>query len=346
MNKTQEIGYKPLMTQKPNDNLNSDNLAEIDDKLKNNHFDEYYKLLNGLEMPLVPVSDLIYQKMNMICGQSIKNNLPEIPNLYQNLIIPVLPGNIPIMLFNESSADEENNQNENLMINKFKEDNSKVFRNTTNLILPQFENNGGQWPKTSPYACWNCDTFFDGTPWGMPEKEVDGKFYCYGNVCSAECSARYLVDHETTADFWMKYSLLCIIYQKAYSLPPDTKVSIAAPRESLFKYGGKFTYNEYHEKHKHDKIIEIYKLPLIPVLLHIEEISKSTNINSIIEKNNLRQFNVQTNKNLLKTTKHSRFIPIDPQKLIKAEENLKQKTQERLQSNFNLDDCFLKQPNC
>jgi len=339
INKTQQIGYKPLISQKPTPQTNSDDLAEIDEKHKDNNFDEYYKLLNNLEMPLVPVNDLLFQqKTNGVFGGQA-TNLPDIPNVYQSSIMPVLPENIPIRLFDESGGNQEEYKDENKggSNNKQIEENCRAFRNTTNLILPQFNNNGGQWPEKSPYACWNCDIFFDGTPVGNVEKEVNGHFYCCGNFCDFPCAARYLVDRESTTDFWNRYSLLCVIYQKAHNLPPGTKVPIAAPRESLTKYGGKLSYEEYHQATKLNKTIEIYKLPLIPVLLHIEEISKSTNINNIIQKNNLKQIQSKTQP---KSQKISRFIPIDPQKLIKAEENLKQKAQERLQSNYTLDDCF------
>jgi hypothetical protein len=337
INKTQEVGYKPLISQKPIPHTNSDHLAEIEEKQKDNNFDEYYKLLNNLEMPLIPVTDLSQQKMGMVCG-NLGNDLPEIANIYQNIIIPVLPENIPIKLFDESNIDQDDYREEYKGSNNNKqiEENCRAFRNTTNLVLPQF-NNGGQWPEKSPYACWNCDIFFDGTPIGNVEKEVNGHFHCYGNFCDFPCAARYLSDRESTTDFWSRYSLLCVIYQKAHNLPPGTKVPIAPPRESLTKYGGKLSYEEYHQATKLNKIIEIYKLPLIPVLLHIEEISKATNINNIIQKNSLKQ---AQSKAQPKAKKISRFIPIDPQKLSKAEENLKQKAQERLQSNYTLDDCF------
>ena len=335
--KTQQIGYKPLVTQKPVDNSKFLDLADIEEKQKDTHFDEYFKLLNSLEMPLISVPDLMQQ--NMICGDQ-KNNLPEIPIIYHNLAITVLPGNVPLKLFNEDDEEENLTGVNAYQGEKSKEENSKAFRNTTNLILPQFSGNGGKWPEKSPYACWTCDIFFDGTPIGIPEKESEGQFHCYGNFCDFPCAARYLCDREDKSEFWTKYSLLCVVYQKAYSLPPDTRVPIAPPRESLSKFGGKLSYEEYHQARKLNKTIEIYKLPLIPVMLHIEEISKSTNINNIIEKNNSKQN--FSSKIPPKIKKVNRFIPIDPQKLIKAEENLKLKTQERLQSNYTLDDCFIK----
>jgi hypothetical protein len=354
INKTHDIGYRPLVPQKSLDNGENQGFAASVSltpttvpnisNTSNANFDEYYKLLNNLEMPLIPVADLSHKKLNMICGKTLRTEIPEIPNVYQTIVMPVLPENVPIHLFDESETDYNSNQFDQWGRKVGGDDNFKAIKNTTNLMLPQFGLNGKQWPEKSPYACWNCDIFFDGTPIGCPEKEVEGYFYCYGNFCSFGCVARYLKDREDSIDYWKKYSLLCIIYQKAYNLPAGSKVALSPQRETLTKYGGKLSYEEYHLTNQLHKIIEIYKLPLIPVMLHIEEISRSTNINNIIKNNtkNLQQQQQQHQniKSTIKTKKATRFIPIDPQKLIKAEENVKQKHQERLQSTYTLDDCL------
>lgn len=332
MNQTQQIGYRPLSLQRSFDHIevpssnHLSNLSDLSEKSKEHNFDEYYKLLNNLELPL-SIPD-IKQKMN-VC---FENQLPEIPNVYQNILVPVLPENVPIHLFNETEPDTINDT-------KMKSRNQKLFRNTTNILLPLFDNCGNQWPEQSPYACWNCDEFFDGAPMGCPEKEVDGKFYCYGNFCDFSCTARYMDDRLDSVDFWNQYSLLCIIYQKAYNLQANIAVPIAPPPESRLRCGGTLSDDEYHQASKDGRIVEIYKLPLIPVLLHIEEISRSTNINNLIQKNqNLTDSRLSSKK----SKKNHRFIPIDPLKLSQAEENIKQKTYERLQSNYSctLDNCF------
>ncbi len=318
--KTQQVGYKPLIA--------TENV--IEDSKPN--FDEYYKLLNSLEMPMASVTDFNRQKITTSFGSTLKAHLPDIPNLYQTSILPILPGNVSIRLFNQQSDDTStNNQTGGSQLN---------FRKSSNLILSQFNHIIGtnhKWPETSNYPCWNCDIIFEGTPIGIVDKEVNGDFYCSGNCCDFPCAARYLAERENTIDFWSKYSLLCLLYQKAFNLPPNTKVPIAPPREALIKYGGKYSYETYHSLHKHNKTAVIYKLPLIPVMLHIEEISRTTNINNIIEKN-LNQ--LQTPIIPLKNTKVNRFIPVDPARQLKAESNWKLKTNERLQSNYTLDNCL------
>lgn len=307
INKSKKIGYdhqSNLQIAGKDEVTNSSEIGRIADEKYD--FNEYYNLLNKLEMPLIPVSQQISEKM-----------LPQIPNLYQNIVIPILPENVPLQLFDHHNSDP-----------------IETFRNTDTLLLPLLDNNH-KWPEKSPYACWNCDTYFSGTPIGAPDKEVGGNFHCYGNFCWFSCAARYLSDHENTVDFWEKYSLLCTIYQMAYNLPPETKVPIAPPKETLLKYGGKLTYEQYHNESKLDQTVMIYKLPLIPVLLHISELSRSANINNIIQTNQQKHSKVSA-----KQPKTKKVIPIDPMRVSQAEANIKQKTQTLLQSKYTLDKCL------
>jgi hypothetical protein len=190
--------------------------------------------------------------------------------------------------------------------------------------------NDGIWPEKSPYACWNCDTYFTGTPIGVPEKETDGHFYCHGNFCSFECTARYLADHENTINYMEKYSLLCLIYQKAYDYPPEIKVPLAPPKEVLIKYGGKLSYEHYHNANQRDQIVEVYKLPLIPTSMQIGEMYRSTSINNLIK--------IPPKS----APKPQKFVPIDPQKISIAERNIKHKNVLLIQSNYSqtLDKCL------
>lgn len=267
------------------------------------NFREYYTLLNNLELPITSKD---------------KKDLPEISDVYKNTVVPILPENVPIKLFNEK----------NIKLN-----NNAEYRTTQDILLPLLLN-GDKWAEKSPYACWNCDSYFSGTPIGIPEKESGGFFHCCGNLCTFECAARYLVDHATSGDFWNKYSLLCMMYQMAYNLPPETKVKFAPPKVSLMKYGGTLTYDMYHNRSDSDPVIEIYQLPIVPVLLHIGEMYKSTDINNIIRDNSKKQ-RVPSNQ-----TKTKNFIPIDPAKITQAEENISQKKNSIAGSKYNLDKCL------
>jgi hypothetical protein len=222
--------------------------------------DSYYKLVNDLEIP--------HEDKNKI---TIVNT---------DIIIKVLPENVPIHLFNYSKTNGKSDviaRNTNY---------DYVTGNTENKLLPLFDIDGVKWPTSSPYACWNCDAYFKGPPIGIPEKESGETFHCQGNFCRFECVARYLFDHESGSEYWNKYSLLCIMYKKAMSLDSCIKVKMAPPRETLLKYGGKYTHEEYHKTIDDNKIIDIYKLPLIPILFYIAETSQSIDIQGIMNKHN------------------------------------------------------------
>ena len=127
-----------------------------------------------------------------------------------------------------------------------------------------------------------------------------------------------------------KYSLLCLIYQKAYDYPPEIKVPLAPPKEVLIKYGGKLSYEHYHNANQRDQIVEVYKLPLIPTSMQIGEMYRSTSINNLIK--------IPPKS----APKPQKFVPIDPQKISIAERNIKHKNVLLIQSNYSqtLDKCL------
>lgn len=282
----------------------------------NMHIEDYYTLVDQLELPLNHSIDLF-----------------NIPNLYSDVAIPVLPENIPAHLFNEIGMNEID-MDETI----FPYSSQTSTRQTGRIMLPAFCQHGN-WPETSSYACWNCDSFFDGTPIGIPERETNGKFYCYGNFCCFECAARYLADRDNVVDFWNQYSLLCILYQLTYKLPPNTKVPIAPQKEVLSKYGGCISYEQYHTLSQLDKTVAIYQLPMIPVLLQIEELSKSINIDKLIQKKKMVSDNNPLEQES-KNHKKKRYVPLDSYQVQQAENNIRIKTNERLQHTYTLDDCF------
>jgi hypothetical protein len=238
--------------------------------------------------------------------------LPEIPQLYTELAIPLQPNQVPVKLFSDNIIAE-------LDTNSVTE----LPRNTSNLLLPLFKSNEEKWPEKSHYACWNCDVTFSNQPIGIPDREKSGTFYCYGNFCRFECAARYLYDRESMPDFINKYSLLCIMYQKAYGLPPHIRVNIAPPRESLLKYGGILNHREYHQvSQEGSNRVEIYKLPMVPVMLHIEEVSKSVNISNLL----IGQGHGQSTKTTGQVKgRKTHVVQIDPVAVAKAEEAVRQR---------------------
>uniref|UniRef100_A0A6C0BLJ0 MYM-type domain-containing protein n=1 Tax=viral metagenome TaxID=1070528 RepID=A0A6C0BLJ0_9ZZZZ len=287
---------------------------------------EYYNLLNKLEIPYAPL-----EHKTTTDGQEGYSS-SAIPNLYPVITIPISPAGVPINLFDENQVSPSLHGEES----RAGSTGGRV-RNTSAIMLPLLDSHGN-WPEKSPYACWNCDSYFNGTPWGIPDTQkepADGNYYCYGNFCSPGCVARYLCDHEDPSNFWEKYSALCHIYQKVYSLSPETKVPILPPKECLTKYGGNLSYEGYHSFAISDQKMEIYKLPLVPVLLHIGEMYRSSDINTILQNNAQKTPTYPPS-----VTKSKRFVPLDPIKCKQAVDSVNQKNSLMLKSGHNLDQCL------
>lgn len=248
--------------------IGSNDLNKIQERFMRNNCDDYFNVINDMELPQTMTS------------------ISNVPNIYSDVVLPVLAGNLPIKLLDKYDNTCVNMSN---------------YRKTGNIMMPVLKPDSHKWPEKSPYACWNCDSYFTGTPIGIPDKTHGEHFYCYGNFCCFECAGRYLIDNEKDIDTRYKYSLLCRMHQIAFDLPPDSKVVPAPPRQLLSKYGGNLSYEEYHQTHQCNKIYEIYKLPLIPVLMHIGEMYKTTNIENIMKSNT---------KQTLPTQKKQIYIPL------------------------------------
>ena len=103
-------------------------------------------------------------------------------------------------------------------------------------------------------------------------------------------------------------------------------MQIAPTRETLNKYGGPLSIEEYHNVTKHHQVVEIYKLPLIPITIHIGEISRSTS-------------NPQTTMKS-HTSKPRKYIPLDPLKMNQAVENVRAKNDSLLKNCETIDKCL------
>ena len=125
-------------------------------------------------------------------------------------------------------------------------------------------------------CCWNCAYKI---PYkesvGIPVDIVEQSFRCYGYFCSWNCAARYLYDKffvTNPQDYYNQYSLLCIAYQRINNC---TKCILnkAPPKEVLKECGGTVDYDDYRNN---DRVIDFYKLPLVPLNIYIMNMTKPT----------------------------------------------------------------------
>jgi hypothetical protein len=287
---------------------------------------------SSLPLPLSLSLSLSKQKINIPTYESILDDLNYsninneklyIPNFYPTKVINLNPEIIPINIINKPNISNLVNLNipqsnsVNLNGTQSNSVNSTKPNNDLLILCPLLKNKyGNDWPDKSSYLCWNCDMSFNTCPIGIPDKEYMGKYYCYGNFCSFQCSARYIYDKESHTDYIKKYSMLCTLYQTVNNLTADNKIIMAPSRELREKYGGNISDEKYREiiNSSNDEIkYEIYKLPLVPTYLHISQIYNNIG--------NLNKLN--TKEQIKEVSKEKKYIPLDKDDLRKSQDNVK-----------------------
>tara|TARA_Y100000590_G_scaffold169390_1_gene193986 strand:+ start:335 stop:1603 length:1269 start_codon:yes stop_codon:yes gene_type:complete len=171
--------------------------------------------------------------------------------------------------------------------------NYKSPENKTYNTLTQFKdgNKNMKWPtKTSVYCFWDCHPFSN-IPIAIPTKIENGVYHLYGCFCSLECAAAYIF--ETYENPWEKYSLLHLLYNKT------TNIKIAPSKQVLNIFGGAININNFRNMNAIKNIN--YKI-IMPPFLSIIPMQKEVIINN--------KYN---------------YIPVDKQKLNKADESLRLK---------------------
>lgn len=316
--------------------MNKQYIVSLNVSLKDiERMNNYNSIINELELPYIyeNESDIIF----------------NIPNLYPVKTINICPSTIPIEILNDkltaivmennSSVDESisvsvsgsvsgsgsGSEIELGLETGTEHINEKNFVNNSFIICPLLKDKYGKaWPVKSPYLCWNCDMEFNGCPVGIPDKEYMGKYYCYGNFCWFSCAARYIYERETQSEYWRKYSLLCVLYQQVYNLSDESKIKLAPSKELRLKYGGNLKDKDFRDLMLNDVSFEYYKLPLVPIYLHISQVYNNLNISNVIENNKLRDHRVIQNE--------KKFIPINLNDVKKSQENLKKYVIEKAKS--------------
>ncbi len=239
-------------------------------------------------------------------SKEIKEDL-TINNFYNKNIIPLLNGNVPIKLFDKELTESDYIENNN----------KEYIKNNSNLICPLFkQTNGNKWPSSSPYRCYNCHCFFSGVPVGAPVKIYKETIECTGNYCDYGCMLRDLYETLDINEFIEKYSIICTMYSIQYGID-DFQLVMALSKYMLLEFGGKLTYQEYHDYHKinKDSIIEVEKYPFVPSIMRIYDVKIQSNIKMNFEQE-FRKKKIEVKEKL--------NIPIDKEKLEKSKNVVKQ----------------------
>lgn len=184
----------------------------------------------------------------------------------------------------------------------------KMEQNNKNKIISdnmndfKKSNEGNTLPVETNINCWWCCHEFSDTPFVLPIKKVNNRINAIGCFCSAECATSWNFNSDKrNDDIWESYSLLNLLYRKHLN-GSVLKIKFAPPRESLIKFGGSLTIEEFRSSNSsYNKKIKNICYPIISLIPQMEEVFMS-----IADKSN-------------------NYIPVDYGRIKKANNDLKLK---------------------
>jgi len=185
---------------------------------------------------------------------------------------------------------------------------------------------GGKYTDTTPYrstdtsCCWWCTLPFNWPSYSMPIQHYskDKKYSTLGVFCSPECCAAYVFDNAGRyGDSWKQYEMLHRMVHKMID-NKRVRIKLAPPRETLRKYGGTYTDEDYRELvNNYRTEVRMVMPPVFPVQTVIEETPADYN----------------------KPTK--KFVPIDATRVERATNELRLKRKKK-QSSENTLETFMR----
>lgn len=125
--------------------------------------------------------------------------------------------------------------------------------------------------KNTDICCWWCTEKFDNLPCFIPEKHSKGKYHVFGCFCSYNCAAAYNISMNDYK-VWDRYSLIKRLYNDIYENNENlVDVDIAPPRETLKKFGGHLSIQEFRGSGKNDREYRFIMPPMVSIIPFIEE---------------------------------------------------------------------------
>ena len=100
----------------------------------------------------------------------------------------------------------------------------------------------------------------------IPKYELKGVYYCYGNFCSPECAASFLMNENVdSSKKFERYYLLNNVYCKIYNYEKNIKCA-PSPFYMLEKYFGNLNIQEYRKLLKNERLLLLVDKPLAKLL--------------------------------------------------------------------------------
>jgi hypothetical protein len=174
-------------------------------------------------------------------------------------------------------------------------------------------------PPETTINCWWCCHEFINSPFVLPIKKIDDCIHSIGCFCCPECAASWNFNSDKRSnDIWESYSLLNLLYRKCYNEHVFLKIKFAPPRESLLKFGGPLTVEEFRNSNNcYNKKIKTLVYPLISLIPQMEEVFLNI------------------------TDKNNNFVPLDLNRLKKVNNELKLKREKPIAESSNtLETCM------
>lgn len=136
---------------------------------------------------------------------------------------------------------------------------------TTIRLLNQYQTKKGETfkvPEKTDISCFWTTHVFEGPPCFIPIREENSVYTVYGNFSSPECALAYLLEEHLDSHVrWERMALLHRMYKVKGRLYP------APPRESLKKFGGPYSIDEYNKIINDGNVrVDIHVPPMISIL--------------------------------------------------------------------------------
>jgi hypothetical protein len=159
-------------------------------------------------------------------------------------------------------------------------------------------------PESSAIACFWCCHAFEGRPCIIPIREERGIYEVYGNFCCPECALAYVLDERDDSHLkWEKIALLHRIYGAAVA-PGGGRIYPAPAKATLAHFGGSLSIDAYRRVIRERKIrLDIHLPPMVSILATMD--TKPIDF--------------------YETTIPKSFVPLNSERLQKADEGLRLK---------------------